>query len=348
MVGLGRDAGALDSGVVALNASAGGFAALRSDGSLLCWGNPLLGGAVSSLVAEALGSGVVRVVSNGSAFAAVRSDGSVICWGDPRNGGLWPLEALVPGHDLWDVPVITLADPFSDERRDRCPTALTLSRDQLLERIATGSTVAWLDGVDPDNGDRLSFSLVPGAGDRDNALFTVNGQRLQLRGWLDHEIQAAVEIRLAATDRWGRRFERAVTLGLRDAPGEPQILLQGSSDAHEVVLEDLATLALQDPAGRLEAPEETTLAEIGVRVVLDRKPWELRDGLSLRLPWELLALGLRAQGGDGLDLRPGERPLLLAFDPARGSTETLGFDPITNRGARVLDQNGDGSPDAVV
>jgi len=348
LLGLGLDAGALDSGVVALAASAGGFVALKGDGSVLCWGHPLYGGAVNSPAGQALSSGVVKVVSNGSAFAAIKSDGSVVCWGDPLNGGLGPLESLVPGSGIWDVPVLSLADPFNDDRLDQQPTSLTLSSQQVLERIASGTTVAWLEGLDPDLGDSLRFSLVAGEGDQDNGLFTIQGQRLQLRGSLDYETQPSALIRLAATDRWGRRFEREVTLDLRNAPGEEHILLQGSSDAHEVLLEDLSTLALQDPAGQLPDLGPTALAEIGVRIVLDRPEQEMRDGVTVRLPWELMALGLQTQGSDGLTLAPSERPLVYASDPTRGRAQALGYDPITGSGARVLDQNGDGQPDAIV
>ena len=348
LIGLGVNAGALDAGVVDLTATAGGFVALKADGSVLCWGHPLYGGAFSSPVQEALSAGVRRVVSNGSAFAALMGDGSVICWGDPLNGGLGPIEGLLPGSDLWEVPVLTLADPFSDERRDRQPTDLTLSRSWLLERIAAGTTVAWLEGQDPDLGDRLSYSLVAGDGDRDNGLFTISGQRLQLGGSLDFETQPEARIRLAATDRWGRRIERELTLTLRDAPAETQILLEGSADAHEVLVEDLTGLALQDPAGQLQAPAQTTLAELGVRVVLDRDPEQLRPGVTVRLPWELLTLGLRDQTSAGLTLAASDRPLLLTIDPTVGRVESFGFDPITGRGGRILDQNGDGQPDAVV
>ncbi|MFM8524483.1 MAG: DUF4114 domain-containing protein [Cyanobacteriota bacterium] len=348
LIGLGLNGDALASGVVDLSATAGGFVALKSDGSALCWGHPLYGGAFNSPVKDALSSGVLRVVSNGSAFAAIRSDGSVVCWGDPRHGGLGPLEELVPGSGLWEVPVLALADPFSDERRDRAPTSLTLSGDRVLERMAAGTTVAWLEGLDPDLGDSLSFTLVTGDGDRDNALFMISGQRLQQRGSLDHEIQTSARIRLAATDPWGRRFERAVTLNLRDAPGEQRILLQGSDDAHEVLLEDLATLGLQEPAGQRPRSEQTSLAEIGIRVVLERRLEDLRDGVTLRLPWELMALGLRSLGGDGTTLGAAEHPLVFSYDPAQETTKPLGYDPITSSGARFLDQNGDGQPDAIV
>ena len=348
LIGLGLQAGALDSGVISLSSTAGGFVALKADGSVLCWGHPLFGGAFSSAVGDALSGEVLRVVSNGSAFAAIKADGSVVCWGDPLNGGLGPLEGLVPGGDLWQVPVLTLADPFSDERLDRSPTSLNLSRSLVLERIGAGTAVAWLEGLDPDPGDSLVFRLVAGDGDADNNLFRISGQRLELQGALDFESRSQLQIRLAANDRWGRGLERAVTINLIDAPGEDRILLQGSPDAQELLLEDLSGLALQDPAAALQVLDQTTLAELGVRLSLDRRAEGLGDGVTLRLPWDLLTLGLRGRGIAGFNLAASEHALMLAIDPSRGRSEGFGFDPISGEGARVLDQNGDGQPDAVV
>ena len=62
------------------------FAALKSDGSVVTWGDPSSGGD-SSAVASQLRSGVSQIFSSGFAFAALKSDGSVVTWGDPNSGG---------------------------------------------------------------------------------------------------------------------------------------------------------------------------------------------------------------------------------------------------------------------
>ncbi|MFM6724891.1 MAG: Calx-beta domain-containing protein, partial [Dolichospermum sp.] len=53
---------------------------LKSDGSVVTWGNSSYGGNSSS-VSSSLTSGVTQIFSNGSAFAALKSDGSVVTWG---------------------------------------------------------------------------------------------------------------------------------------------------------------------------------------------------------------------------------------------------------------------------
>ena len=62
------------------------FAALKPDGSVVCWGRPQSGGD-SRAVQEQLLTGVTKVFSTSRAFAALKEDGSVVCWGDRAWGG---------------------------------------------------------------------------------------------------------------------------------------------------------------------------------------------------------------------------------------------------------------------
>jgi len=62
------------------NLNKAAFAALRADGSVVTWGDPLHGGDSSS-VSNQLSSGVVQLYSTHSAFAALKDDGSVVTWG---------------------------------------------------------------------------------------------------------------------------------------------------------------------------------------------------------------------------------------------------------------------------
>ena len=71
------------------------FAALRSDGSVVTWGNPAQGGDSSAVDFDGDGQltsrrgslTVAQVYATGSAFAALRSDGSVVTWGERSKGG---------------------------------------------------------------------------------------------------------------------------------------------------------------------------------------------------------------------------------------------------------------------
>jgi hypothetical protein len=61
------------------------FCDVLADGSVVCWGNPGLGGD-SSEVEDQLKS-VKQVQASSGAFAALLADGSVVCWGHPGAGG---------------------------------------------------------------------------------------------------------------------------------------------------------------------------------------------------------------------------------------------------------------------
>ncbi|MFM8526277.1 MAG: RCC1 domain-containing protein, partial [Cyanobacteriota bacterium] len=76
------------------------FAALKSDGSVVTWGEPRSGGSSSiaiyipttntfsyTSIASQLSSGVTQIFSNQGAFAALKADGSVVTWGDGGTGG---------------------------------------------------------------------------------------------------------------------------------------------------------------------------------------------------------------------------------------------------------------------
>ena len=117
----------LESGVVSITPSLIGFAALKTDNTVVNWGSnrlfegsPLLNGSVSNIkniyanmtayavlkndgsvvtwgssvdggdsskVKDSLSSDVVEIFPNRGSFAALKSDGSVITWGDSADGG---------------------------------------------------------------------------------------------------------------------------------------------------------------------------------------------------------------------------------------------------------------------
>ncbi len=57
------------------------FAALRSDGSVVSWGDPNFGGD-SSVVSSDLKSGVRSIIASRSGFIAIKEDGSIVDWSD--------------------------------------------------------------------------------------------------------------------------------------------------------------------------------------------------------------------------------------------------------------------------
>lgn len=79
--------------VVKITGNGIAIAAIKSDGSVITWGDSKSPGygQDSSTVAMQLSSGVIKVVTgsdvnHNKAFAALKSDGSVVTWGDPLHG----------------------------------------------------------------------------------------------------------------------------------------------------------------------------------------------------------------------------------------------------------------------
>ena len=82
------------------------FAALKSDGSVVTWGDPESGGDSSSVAAQ-LNSAVSAIYSNFWSYAALKDDGSVVMWGNPMNGGSFSVTSFDPDIDdyIYQTPV---------------------------------------------------------------------------------------------------------------------------------------------------------------------------------------------------------------------------------------------------
>ncbi|APD13562.1 hypothetical protein RO07_24730 [Pandoraea pulmonicola] len=68
-----------------VTATVGAFAARRTNGEVVSWGNPRSGGAVPPDIA--FSPDTVQIASTDAAFAALRRDGTVVTWGDYYFGG---------------------------------------------------------------------------------------------------------------------------------------------------------------------------------------------------------------------------------------------------------------------
>jgi hypothetical protein len=61
------------------------FATIKSDGSIMAWGNPYFGGKKAPT-----NSGYIEIYSNERAFAALKADGSITTWGGALGASLPP------------------------------------------------------------------------------------------------------------------------------------------------------------------------------------------------------------------------------------------------------------------
>lgn len=96
---------------------------------------------------------------------------------------------------------------------NEAPTALFLSRNTVSEGLPVGSQVGRLSTIDPDAGESFSYSLATGAGDTDNAWFTISptGQLLTAAVF-DFETRTNYSVRIRVTDRGGLSYEQAFAI----------------------------------------------------------------------------------------------------------------------------------------
>ncbi len=141
------------------------------------------------------------------------------------------------GLNLSDITGITdvagndLAGTFSGEvySTNFTPTDITLSASSILENNTIGDVVATLSTTDADAGDSHSYSLVAGAGDTDNASFTIAGDELKAAEAFDLETKASYDIRIQTDDGRGGTFEEAFTITIDNVP-EADLRITGNND----------------------------------------------------------------------------------------------------------------------
>jgi len=117
---------------------------------------------------------------------------------------------------------------------NEAPTDISLSATSIAENQAVGSTLATISGTDPDAGQSatLTFSLVEGTGDDDNASFSILGNALRTVETFDFETRPSYTIRLQATDAGMLVYEEAFTITVSNANDAPtDISLSDSSIA---------------------------------------------------------------------------------------------------------------------
>lgn len=115
------------------------------------------------------------------------------------------------------------------------PTDLSLSQYEIFRPLQVSAQLLHLSASDPDT-THFDFSLAPGPGDDDNALFSVDGNHLVLLEQPSGP-REDFSIRLAATDSDNLFIERSFTLPLIDGP--PSVLPLSVVSPAPVVVPDL-------------------------------------------------------------------------------------------------------------
>lgn len=95
---------------------------------------------------------------------------------------------------------------------NEAPTSLSLNHQSVLENQPAGTLVGLFSAVDPDAGNTLSYSLVPGVGDTGNDQFTIIGNQLKTTAVFDREAVSTYSIRARVTDQNGLYLDQVLTI----------------------------------------------------------------------------------------------------------------------------------------
>ena len=154
------------------------------NGSFLIAGDKLFAGAIFNFEARASYSIRVRTTDN--------------------NGG------------TFEKPLtITIADV------NEAPTAMSLSNNEIDEDDTPGLLVGQMSTTDVDNGETFTYSLVTGAGDENNLLFTFSGDELRTAAPIDFESSTTLSIRVRVTDAGGLGYEEVFAITVNNVEIEP-------------------------------------------------------------------------------------------------------------------------------
>ena len=183
-----------------------------------------------------------------------------------RCGPGQPDVALANARDTVAADCEVGKPPQPQGGRNNPPTDILLSAHSVAEERPVGTVVGTLDAADEDAGDTHTFTLVNGAGDADNAAFTIAGDQLRTAVVFDFEVKSSFTVRVRVTDARGAVFQRALAITVTDvqenraptdvslspslvAENEPVGMTVGSLAATDADAGDSHTFALVSGAG---------------------------------------------------------------------------------------------------
>jgi hypothetical protein len=98
------------------------------------------------------------------------------------------------------------------------PTSITLDNFSILEGKPIGTLIGTLSKVDPDTGDRHSYSLIDGAGSRNNTSFSINlKNEIRSNQIFDYETDHKNQhVRIRVKDQHNAMLEKIFTIQIKD------------------------------------------------------------------------------------------------------------------------------------
>lgn len=103
------------------------------------------------------------------------------------------------------------------------PTDISLAAVTLYENRPSGTNAGTLNSVSPDPSATFTYTLVPGAGDTDNSLFSISANKLNTAASLNFEQKAVYSIRVRSTTQYALTFEKTLNVTIADVNEVPTL-----------------------------------------------------------------------------------------------------------------------------
>lgn len=133
---------------------------------------------------------------------------------------------------------------------NEAPTDLILSSTTIDENEPIGTTIGFFSALDKDKDETLTYELVSGAGDTDNASFMLDEAELKLNTGLNYKTQSSYSIRASVKDSAGHTLEQEFIISINDVNEAPVGELHIQSEAEIIGTRNITLqLTASDPDG---------------------------------------------------------------------------------------------------
>ncbi|NKB36753.1 MAG: DUF4347 domain-containing protein [Gammaproteobacteria bacterium] len=179
-------------------------------------------------------------------------------------------------------------------------TAIGVVGNTVAENSAPGTVAGTLSSTDVDAGDTHTYSLVSGAGDTNNGLFTIVGNEIRVNAGLDFEaLGSPLSVRVQTTDAGGLTHEEVISIILTNVNEAPaDIALSNDSVAENEVGAIIGNVSVVD----VDAGDTHTITTSDPRFEVVGGQLKLTAGTSLDFETEgrTISIDITAVDAGGL------------------------------------------------
>jgi uncharacterized repeat protein (TIGR01451 family) len=132
------------------------------------------------------------------------------------------------GNGGTDIATVTITINGAND----APTNISLDDNSVAENRPSGTAVGSFSTADPDTGDTFTYALVTGAGDDDNASFSIAGSNLRTAAVFDYETKNSYSVRVRTTDSGTLHYEEVFIITISQA-NDPPVAVDDSDTTPE-------------------------------------------------------------------------------------------------------------------